>query len=66
MEPAYLGILLQDDVIKWKHISALLALCEGNPPVSGGFPSKRASDTGFDAFFDVSLKDAIALIMTPL
>ena len=24
--------------------SALLALCEGNPPVTGGFPSQRASN----------------------
>ena len=23
---------------------ALLALCEGNPPVTGGFPSQRASN----------------------
>ena len=23
----------------------LLALCEGNPPVTGGFPSKRANNT---------------------
>ena len=26
--------------------SALLALCEGNPPVTGGFPSQRASYAG--------------------
>ena len=25
-------------------ISALLVLCEGNPPVNGGFPSQKASD----------------------
>ena len=25
------------------HASALLALCEGNPPVTGGFPSQRVS-----------------------
>ena len=24
--------------------SLLLALCEGNPPVTGGFPSQRASN----------------------
>ena len=35
-------------------LSALLALCEGNPPVTGGFPSQRASDTGFDVYFDAS------------
>ena len=28
--------------------SALLALCEGNPPVTGGFLSQRASKTEFD------------------
>ena len=43
----------------WRHqmetVPALLALCEGNPPVTGGFPSQRDSNTGFDAFFDVSL-----------
>ena len=30
-----------DDVIKTKLFSALLALCKGNPPVTGGFPTKR-------------------------
>ena len=29
-------------------VEALLAHCEGNPPVNGGFPSQRASDAGFD------------------
>ena len=32
----------------WRHdietLSASLPLCEGNPPVTGGFPSQRASD----------------------
>ena len=27
-------------------VSALLALCEGNPPVTGGFPSQTASNVG--------------------
>ena len=36
-------------------ISALLALCEGNPPVTGGFPSQRAVMWSFDVFFDVRL-----------
>ena len=32
--------LIHDDVIKWKHFPRYrLALCEGNPPVNGGFPS---------------------------
>ena len=43
----------------WRHqmetVSASLALCEGNPSDTGGFPSQRASNAGFDIFFDVSL-----------
>ena len=43
----------------WHHImeivSALLAVCEGNPPGTGGFPSQRTGNTGFDVTFDVSL-----------
>ena len=34
--------------------SELLALCEENPPVTGGFPSQRASNAGY-GFFEVSL-----------
>ena len=34
----------------WRHdretFSALLALCEGNPPMTGGFPSQKASNAG--------------------
>ena len=43
----------------WRHpmeaVSALRALCEGNPPVTIGFPSQRTSNAGFDAFFDIIL-----------
>ena len=28
----------------WELLTSLLALCEGNPPVTGGFPSQRASN----------------------
>ena len=31
--------------------SALLALCEENPPVTGGFPSQRPVTWSFDVFF---------------
>ena len=31
--------------------SALLAICEGNPLVTCGFPSNRATNAGFDVFF---------------
>ena len=36
-------------------LSALLALCEGNPPVTGGFPSQRASNVKLHVLFPVSL-----------
>ena len=32
--------------------SALLALCEGNPPVTGGFPSQRPVKRKLDVYFD--------------
>ena len=35
--------------------SALLALCEGNPPVTGGFPSQRPVTRSFDVFFNLRL-----------
>ena len=41
----------------WCHqmetFSTLLALCEGNPPVTGGFPSQRPVTQSFDVFFDL-------------
>ena len=33
-----------------KTLSALLALCEGNPPITGGFPSQRPVTRSFDVF----------------
>ena len=35
--------------------SAKLAICEENPPVTGGFPSQKAGDAGFDIFCVVNL-----------
>ena len=40
-------------VIKWKTFFALLALCEGNPPVNGGFPSQRPVTQSLYVFFDL-------------
>ena len=37
------------------NISALLALCAGNSPVTGEFPSQRPVMRGFDVFFDLRL-----------
>ena len=36
-------------------ISALLALCAGNSPVIGEFPSKKASDAELWYFFDLHM-----------
>ena len=41
----------------WRHqmetFSVLLALCEGNPPVTGGFPSQKSVTQSFDVCFDL-------------
>ena len=41
----------------WRHqiqtFSALLALCAGNSPVHGEFPSQRPVTRSFDVFFDL-------------
>ena len=43
----------------WRHpmeiFSALLAICEGNPPVTAWFLSYRPVTRSFDVFFDVCL-----------
>ena len=36
--------------------SVLLAICVGNSPVTGEFPSQRPVTRGFDVFFDLRLK----------
>ena len=46
---------IHDDVIKWKHFYALLAICAGNSPVTGEFPTQRPVTRCFDAFFDLRL-----------
>ena len=41
----------------WRHqmetFSAFLVLCEGNPPVTGGFPLQRSVTQSSDVFFDL-------------
>ena len=37
------------------NISALLALCEGNPSVTSGFSWQSAGNAGFDVSFDVTM-----------
>ena len=36
-------------------LSALLAICEGNPPITGGSTYKGPDMRGFDIFYGVSL-----------
>ena len=38
---------------QWETFSALLALCEGNPPVTSGLPSQRLMARSFDVFYDL-------------
>ena len=62
---------LEEAVTWWRHqmetFSALLALCEGNPPVTGGFPSQRPVTRSFDLFFDLRLNKTVEqTIETPL
>ena len=48
----------------WRHqvetFSALLALCEGNLPVPGGFPSQRPVTRSFEVFFDLCLNKRLS------
>ena len=48
----------------WHHqmetFSVLLALCEGNPPVTGGFPSQRPVTQSFDVFFYMCLNKRLS------
>ena len=42
------------------NVSALLALCEGNSPVTGEFPSQRPVARNFDVFFDLRLNKRLS------
>ena len=46
---------VHDDVYDMETFSASLALCVGNPPVTGAFPTLRPVMRGFDVFFVVNL-----------
>ena len=55
--------MLSPHISWWRHqmktVSALLALCEGNPPVTGRFASQRVSNAGFDVFFVAGLNERL-------
>ena len=40
--------------------SALLAICAGNSPVPGDFPTQRPVTRGFDVFFDLRLNKQLS------
>ena len=48
----------------WRHqmetFSALLAICAGNSPVSGEFPTQRPVMRSFDVFFDLRLNKRLS------
>ena len=50
----------------WRHqmetFSALLALCEGYPPVIGGFPSQRPVTWSCVVFFDLRLNKQLSIM----
>ena len=56
--PTDITRILQDSW--WRHqmetFSASLALCEGNPQPTGGFPSQRPVTRSFGVLFDLHLK----------
>ena len=41
-------------------ISGLLAICAGNPPVTGEFPAQRPVTRSFDVFFDLGLNKRLS------
>ena len=47
--------ITMEHVIKMETFSSLMALCEGNPPVTGGFPSQRPVTRSFEVFLDLHL-----------
>ena len=52
------------NLIWWHHemetFSALLALCEGKPPVTGWFPPQRSVTRSFDVCFDLRLNKRLS------
>ena len=54
----------------WHHqmeaFSTLLALSEGNSPVTDEFPSQRPVTSSFDVFFDLCQKMVDQTIETPV
>ena len=59
-EPNILISLTHDDIIKMETFSALLAICVGNSPVPGEFPTQRPVTRSSDVFFDLRLNKRLS------
>ena len=60
--PPVRSFLWHDDVVtrQMEIFSALLAICAGNSPVTGEFPTQRPVTRSFDAFFDLCLNKPLS------
>ena len=60
----FLWRLLDTEQAWWRHqmetFSALLAICAGNSPVPGEFPTQRPVTRRFDVFFDLRLNTRLS------
>ena len=56
----YMIVIIHDDVIKWKHFPCYCAICAGNSPVPGEFPTQRPVRRSFDVFFDLRLNKRLS------
>ena len=60
VESLLLNLFVQSIMTSWHgNAFCVLALWERNPPVTGGFPSHRASIAGFDVSFNVNLNKTL-------
>ena len=62
--PYLVKIIFHYDDSWWRHqmetFSALLALCAGNSPVTGEFPTQRPVTRSFDVFFDLRVNKRLS------
>ena len=54
-----------DDIVRWKCIPHYWPYYEGNPLVTGGFPSQRASNAELDTWIHCDM-DIYSALLTPL
>ena len=52
-----------NDIITWKYFTHYWPLCEGNPPVTGGFPSQRVSNVELSC---ISIQIVVLTMVLPV